>query len=58
MIFIKWVKYSGAPSDFTGPGCAPNLLIELIGMFFFRSSATEECQILYPGQVFNLQFLQ
>lgn len=50
MIFIKWVKYSGAPSDFTGPGCAPNLLIELIGMFFFRSSATEECQILYPGQ--------
>lgn len=50
MIFIKWIKYSGAPSDFTGPGCAPNLLIELIGMFFFKSSATSECQILYPGQ--------
>lgn len=50
MIFIKWIKYSGAPNDWTGPGCAPNLLIELIGMFFFKSSATSECQILYPGQ--------
>lgn len=27
MIFIKWIKFSGAPSDVTGPGCAPNLLI-------------------------------
>ena len=27
MIFIKWIKFSGAPSDLTGPGCAPNLLI-------------------------------
>lgn len=50
MILIKWIKYSGAPSDSTGPGCAPNLLIELIGMFFFKSSATSPCQILYPGQ--------
>jgi len=50
MIFVKWIKYSGVPSDLTGPGCAPNLLIELIGMFFFKSSATSECQILYPGQ--------
>ena len=56
MIFIKWIKYSGAPSDFTGPGCAPNLLIELIGMFFFKSSATSDCQVLYPGQVSSFLF--
>jgi len=49
MIFIKWIKYSGTPSDLTGPGCAPNLLIELIGMFFFKTNAVG-CQVLYPGQ--------
>jgi len=51
MIFIKWIKYSGTPSDLTGPGCAPNLLIELINMFFFKSAAEPgSCQVLYPGQ--------
>lgn len=51
MILIKWIKYSGSPSDLTGPGCAPNLLIELIGMFFFKSNAEPgSCQVLYPGQ--------
>ena len=51
MIFIKWIKYSGAPSDTTGPGCAPNILIELIQMFFLGTSATSDCQVLYPSQV-------
>jgi len=51
MIFIKWIKFSGAPSDVTGPGCAPNLLIELINMFFLKTSGTDiPCSALYPGQ--------
>jgi len=51
MIFIKWLKFSGAPSDVTGPGCAPNLLIELINMFFLKTSSSEiPCTALYPGQ--------
>jgi V-type H+-transporting ATPase subunit a len=52
MIVIKWLKYSGHPSDVTGPGCAPNLLIELIDMFFLKTQAANanDCMTLYPGQ--------
>lgn len=51
MIFIKWIKFSGTPGDQTGPGCAPNLLIELINMFFLKTqSADIPCTLLYPGQ--------
>lgn len=48
MIFIKWLKFIGSPD---GTGCAPNLLIELINMFFLKTSGTEKpCSALYPGQ--------
>lgn len=53
MIFIKWIKYSASHSETTGPQCAPNLLIELIDMFFFStqsSGAGNACLMLYPGQ--------
>jgi len=56
MIFIKWIKYSGSgtASKYVGPQCAPNLLIELINMFFLKTSAEPGdplCKTLYPGQV-------
>jgi len=56
MILIKWIKFSGSKTAYFGPQCAPNLLIELINMFFFKSSASDEqslypgCKALYPGQ--------
>lgn len=56
MIFIKWIKFSGSKTAYFGPQCAPNLLIELINMFFLKSAATDEtalypgCKALYPGQ--------
>jgi hypothetical protein len=57
MILIKWLKYSGTPGDLTGPGCAPNLLIELISMFFLKTSAKNDCERLYNGQVHLQQAL-
>jgi hypothetical protein len=56
MIFVKWVKYAGTSDDETG-ACAPNLLLELINMFFLKDSSIkpdgniDKCKILYPGQV-------
>jgi hypothetical protein len=61
MIFIKWIKYAGTSDQETG-ACAPNLLLELINMFFFKDSAVKEngqpdvCKRLYPGQVFKFKF--
>jgi hypothetical protein len=57
MILVKWLKYSGTPSDLTGPGCAPNLLIEFIGMFFLKTSAKNDCEVLYNGQLGLQRFL-
>jgi V-type H+-transporting ATPase subunit a len=54
MIFIKWLKFSGADDDkLIGPICAPNLLIELIQMFFLSTArnTAEHCDEIYPGQV-------
>lgn len=51
MIFIKWFKYSGAPDPANGPNCAPNLLIELIQMFFLSTATINGCDDLYKGQV-------
>lgn len=58
MIFIKWIRFSGAPhpTEF-GPACAPNLLIELIDMFFLKTSAVGDCGVLYPGQATVQQIL-
>lgn len=58
---MKWIKYAGTDDPRTG-SCAPNLLIELINMFFLKDSATtvdestgkenfDPCIRLYPGQV-------
>jgi V-type H+-transporting ATPase subunit a len=54
MIFIKWLTFSGSPSVYKGPQCAPNLLIELINMFFLTSSSVGDgnaCKSLYTGQL-------
>jgi V-type H+-transporting ATPase subunit a len=58
MIFIKWIKYEGSSDSLYGSNCAPNLLIELINMFFLSTTATpeHECYALYPGQVISLDF--
>lgn len=56
MIFIKWIKFAGSDDDHAG-ACGPNLLIELINMFFLKDSAErsdgsiDPCKRLYPGQV-------
>ncbi|RNA00785.1 V-type proton ATPase subunit a -like protein, partial [Brachionus plicatilis] len=48
MILIKWLRFDGSPDS---TQCAPNLLIELINMFFFKSAADEDpCKALYSGQ--------
>jgi V-type H+-transporting ATPase subunit a len=57
MILIKWLKFVGSPDS---TQCAPNLLIELINMFFLKSSSVDDngnvsCRQLYSGQV-NLKF--
>ena len=55
MIFIKWIKYAGTDDEKTG-SCAPNLLLELINMFFLKDSSVRDdksidyCKRLYPGQ--------
>ena len=54
MIFIKWLKYTGADdNNKIGPVCAPNLLIELIQMFFLSTAQNKDlgCDEIYPGQV-------
>lgn len=57
MIFIKWIRYDGSDSSEHGANCAPNLLIELINMFFFKDSSidpdgkVDPCKQLYPFQV-------
>jgi V-type H+-transporting ATPase subunit a len=43
MIFIKWLKFSGAPSQFDGPNCAPNLLIGLNIQNLFYLFSLLEC---------------
>ena len=63
MIFIKWIKFDGGNDYYTGAHCAPNLLIELINMFFLKDSSkisgstidTEKCEDvrLFPHQVNN-----
>lgn len=55
MILFKWVKYNGSDDPLTG-ACAPNLLIELINMFFLKNSALDsdgninQCLVLYSHQ--------
>lgn len=57
MIMLKWIKYGGTSDPVTG-SCAPNLLIELINMFFLKNSAvdkdgtTNPCLVLYTHQHF------
>lgn len=56
MIFIKWIKFAGTDDPLTG-ACAPNLLLELINMFFLKDSSVkpdgtpDDCKRLYSGQV-------
>lgn len=56
MIIIKWIKFEGSDDPNHG-ACGPNLLIELINMFFFKDSTSvagsekpDYCKQLYPGQ--------
>jgi vacuolar-type H+-ATPase subunit I/STV1 len=67
MIFFKWIKYAGSDDPESG-ACAPNLLLELINMFFLKNSAAgvddkgndtiDQCKVLYPGQVINIRLKQ
>jgi V-type H+-transporting ATPase subunit a len=59
MILIKWLKFEGTPDS---TQCAPNLLIELINMFFLKTSSLNDdgsvsCRELYPGQAGLQKFL-
>ena len=59
MILIKWLTFVGTPDS---TQCAPNLLIELINMFFLKTSALDDngevsCHQLYPGQAALQKFL-
>lgn len=55
MIFLKWIKYNGSDNPISG-ACAPNLLIELINMFFLKDSSINmdgsinQCVVLYSHQ--------
>lgn len=57
IIFAKWIKYDGSEDPLHGAFCAPNLLIELINMFFLKDSTVntdgsrDMCKQIFPGQV-------